>query len=207
MAVEAGADAVGVNLWPGSKRFLPLAECAWLEAFARRVARVAVVVNASRQELDLIWQTGWFDCLQLHGDESRAEVESLGRDGVSVCKALRVRGVEVLTEAARYLEAGFPVLLDAYHPGVPGGTGQAWDWSLAARFARENAGARWILSGGLRVENVTDACAIVQAPAVDVASGVERPADPRHKDPALLRRFIVAAKEASRGSDTNPKIF
>lgn len=206
-ALAAGADALGINLWPGSKRHVPLAECGWLEALRGRVARVAVAVDPTEEEVERIWSSGWFDWVQLHGGEGEEFVIRLTGAGVAVIKALRVRDRAVLDEAAAWLDRGVTVLLDAYHAGIPGGTGQAWDWTLAAKFAAGQRGRRWILSGGLNSENVSDACAIVQPPAVDVASGVERAGDPRHKEPSLLSRFIHRVRGVAIGSDTNPRIF
>lgn len=206
-AVAAGADALGINLWPGSKRYLPLVESGWLEGFAGRVSRVAVVVGAPEDEVRRVWATGWFDWVQLHGEEPESLVHSLAAEGLPIIRALRVRDATVLETAWRWLERNVVVLLDAYHEAAPGGTGQAWDWSLAAKFSRQAQGRRWILSGGLNSENVSDACGIVQPPAVDVASGVERLGNPRHKDPSLLARFIQAAKGGAEACDTNPEIF
>jgi len=207
LALAAGVDALGINLWPGSKRYVPFEECAWLDSLAGRTARVAVLVDPTLEEAVRIWRSGRFDWLQLHGDEGPELVAELAAGGRRVLKALRVRGERELEVAARYLDAGIVVLLDAFHPSGLGGTGQSWDWTLAEAFSHRQKGRPWILSGGLRAENVSDACRIVQPPAVDVASGVERVGNPRHKDPASLRRFLAAVRGASRESDTNPKIF
>lgn len=207
LVLAAGVDALGINLWPGSKRYVPFEECAWLESLAGRTSRVAVLVNPTPEEVARIWGSGRFDWLQLHGEESPEQVAALAAGGRRILKALRVRGERELEAATRYLDDGYAVLLDAFHPSGLGGTGRSWDWGLAAAFSHRQKGRPWILSGGLRAENVSDACRIVQPPAVDVASGVERTDNPRHKDPASLRRFVAAVRGASRESDTNPKIF
>jgi phosphoribosylanthranilate isomerase len=83
-------------------------------------------------------------------------------------------------------------MLDAYVPGRPGGTGQRFDWSLAADHPGRPP---LILSGGIRPENVGEAVELVKPFAVDVSSGVE--ASPGHKDPARLRELFKAVRQAA----------
>jgi phosphoribosylanthranilate isomerase len=87
-------------------------------------------------------------------------------------------------------------LLDTYNPGLPGGTGERFDWDLAIQAQR--FGRPIFLAGGLSPENVSDAVRRVKPYAVDVSSGVE--ASPGRKDPAKVRAFIQAAKRVDSGS-------
>ncbi len=198
LAVELGADALGLNFYPRSPRCLdPARDVAWLRALPAAVRRVAVVVNATRAEIDRLLGEGLADAVQLHGDEDAAFCHELRAANVPFIKAIRVRDETALLDPARF---GTPhLLLDAFHPGAYGGTGQAMDWTLAARFAARHP--RTILAGGLHAGNVADAIRAVRPRAVDVASGVEGDAGARRKDAGKLRAFFAAvrATDATNG--------
>ncbi len=191
-AVALGADMLGFNFYPGSRRCITLDEArAWLPEIPAGVRKVAVLVN----QTDLgrqIFEAGLVDALQLHGDEDVAACKALRAAGIPFVKALRVSGADSLTASERFGTA--EILLDAFHPGAYGGTGQRLDWSLAAQFVAEHRELRVLLSGGLTPGNVAEAVRRVRPAAVDVASGVETPGDPRRKDRELMREFILAAR-------------
>jgi phosphoribosylanthranilate isomerase len=187
MCVDAGADAIGLNFWPGSvRRCEEQAAREIVAALGSRLLVVGVFVDAERGQIERLRDALGLGCVQLHGAEPPSLLESLLPHAY---KALRVRGPEVLAEARRF--GGEHVLLDAYVPGVPGGTGATFDWSLAAELARER---RLTLAGGLTPENVADAVAAVRPYCVDTASGVE--SAPGRKDAARVRAFIERAKGA-----------
>ncbi|HSM91374.1 MAG TPA: phosphoribosylanthranilate isomerase [Anaeromyxobacteraceae bacterium] len=183
-AVEAGADALGFNFWPKSKRYVdPRAAGEIIARLPPFVATVGVFVDPTRDEAlraAELSRVGW---VQLHGDEPPALCASLP---LPVIKALRVRDRASLDALGAYDVAGF--LLDADTSGY-GGSGQTFDWALAAEAARR---APIVLAGGLKPENVAEAVRQVRPWAVDVASGVERA--PGVKDPEKTARFIREAK-------------
>ena len=188
VCVEAGADAIGLNFAPSSPRCVTREVAAAIVAsLPGHVLSVGVFVDADYAELvDTQRQVG-LGCLQLHGSEAP---ELLARCLPHAYKAIRVQGAASIDEAARY--PGDHILLDAYVPGVAGGTGHTFDWELAARIARAR---KLTLAGGLRPENVAAAIAAVQPYCVDVASGVE--AGVGKKDPARVRAFVENAKAAA----------
>jgi phosphoribosylanthranilate isomerase len=188
-AIACGADALGFNLFPGSKRHVVLDEhVAWLRTLPPFVTRVAVLVNAPLDEARRVAAHPAIDVVQLHGDEDAAYAAELVRVGRPLIKALRVRGRETLAEAAA---CGTPhVLLDAHVPGEFGGTGALADLDLAAEIVRTQPVLHIILAGGLDAENVAGAIARVRPFAVDVASGVE--AEPRRKDAEKMQAFCAA---------------
>lgn len=187
MCVEAGADAIGLNFVPGSPRCLDLSTAAAImREIPERVISVGVFVDADRETLTRHKETLGLRCLQLHGDEPP---ELLAEFLPHAYKALRVRGPGVRQEAERY--PGRFLLLDAYVPGVHGGSGARFDWSLALELAKLR---QLTLAGGLTPDNVAEAIAAVQPFCVDVASGVERA--PGKKDEGLVRAFIDNAKRA-----------
>jgi len=194
-AVEAGADAIGVNLWPRSKRYLALEEAApWLRELAGATRRVAVTVNAEDDELRRCHESGVFDLIQLHGDETPERVRRLLEQGLPVFKALGVRDRTSIAGLAGW--PGATLLLDAYVPGEYGGGGEPMDWALGAEAVAALPGREIVLAGGLAPQNVAAAVRQVGPAGVDVASGVE--SAPGVKDPALVRAFCGAVAEASR---------
>ncbi len=189
LAVRLGADALGFNFWPGSKRFLaPAAAREIVRRLPPLVTAVGVFVNATQDELLRAVAASGVQVAQLHGDEPPALCGALP---LPVVKALRVRDAASLDALAAYDGLVGAILLDSPSPGY-GGSGAAFDWSLAAAAA---AARTVILAGGLRPANVAEAVRAVRPFAVDVASGVE--SAPGLKDGELMRRFIEAAKEAT----------
>jgi len=190
-SAAAGADMIGVILYSGSKRFVPMAEAAaWIRQVPPGIERVAVFVDPTIEEVRAALADGLFHAAQLHGNETPAFLEALNEAGFAhrLIKALRVTdrtSVEVVDS--------FPTrrfLLDGPHPG----SGQAFDWSLATTAVERHPAASFLLAGGLTAENVGDAIRKVRPHGVDVASGVE--AAPGVKDPEKLRRFAQAVRLA-----------
>jgi phosphoribosylanthranilate isomerase len=185
-AAALGADAVGVNLWPGSRRHVPPARAREIvRALPPWVTAVGVLVNPTREELLRAIEASGVAAIQLHGDEPPAACLGLP---VPVVKALRVRDAAALDALAAYDVQGF--LLDAPTPGY-GGSGETFDWAVAAEAVRR--GARVILAGGLGPDNVAAAVRAVRPWGVDVASGVE--SAPGVKDLEKVAAFVRAAKE------------
>jgi len=185
LAARLGADALGFNFWPGSKRHVTPPEA---REIVRRlpplVTAVGVFVNPTRDEVLRAVDIARISVVQLHGDEPPELCASLP---VPVWKVIRVTGRSALAALASYEVQGF--LLDAPAPGYGGG-GATFDWALAAEVAAE---LPVLLAGGLTPENVAEAVRTVRPWGVDVASGVESAAG--LKDPEKLRRFLAAAKE------------
>lgn len=187
-----GADAVGINLWPKSKRHMPLeVAVGGLQDVAGKNALVAVLVNPDAALLDAAVSSQLFQALQLHGDETPAEVERLMKRGVNVIKALQVRDEASLAQIGEF--ACDSILLDAYNPGTYGGGGHAFPWELAVRAREMFPQKQILLSGGLTPDNVKQAVEQTQPVAVDVASGVE--SLPGSKDLLQVARFIAEARD------------
>jgi phosphoribosylanthranilate isomerase len=187
LAVEAGAWAVGLVLWPGSPRHCELADAERIAASLRRRVEVAgVFVNPTLDEVAGIADGVGLTMIQLHGDEGPSFcAEVARRTGAKVIKAARVSMRADIAALERF-HTDFH-LLDAYSPDVPGGTGETFDWQLAGL---RRTSVPLILSGGLNADNVASAIAATHPFAVDVASGTE--ASPGRKDPEKLRAFGAA---------------
>jgi phosphoribosylanthranilate isomerase len=188
-AVAAGAWALGLNLWKGSKRRCKPGVAAEIAAVHRRHVQVAgVFVNATLDQVTSSAEQIGLTMLQFHGDEGPAFcAEAARRTGCRVIKAARVHsGADI--QALAPFKTDFH-LLDAHVAGQVGGTGETFAWELA-RSHRSRIPV--ILAGGLTPENVGDAIAVVHPYAVDVASGIEDPAHSPFKDHALMRAFADA---------------
>lgn len=183
-AVDAGADAIGLNFHPPSPRYVgPWQARQIVEALPPFVTSVGLFVDLPADEVQrLVVQTG-VDLLQFHGGEDGEYCVRFDRPYI---KAVRLgRGERFDPEAfARTHRHARGVLLDAWNETVAGGSGCTFDWHAIA------SNHPVILAGGLTVENVARAIDVVSPFAVDVASGVER--TPGVKDPELMRRFVSA---------------
>ena len=185
-AAEAGADAIGLVFYARSPRAVSVQQArAIVAALPPFVTSVGLFVNASRCELNEILEAVPLDLLQFHGDETAVDCAGYHRPYI---KALRVRpGEDIRARCADYPQAA-GILLDTFVPGVPGGTGEAFDWSLVP----ENPGCPIILAGGLTPDNVAAAVRQVRPWAVDVSGGVE--ARKGVKDAEKVRAFVGAVR-------------
>lgn len=195
--VVAGADAVGVVFVPGTPRAVTPAQAASVvRELPPLVARVGLFVDAAVEEIRTTVQQVGLDTVQLHGEET-PEVCREVRRFARVLKAFRVRGPETVARLAAYGDEVDAFLLDAYVPGVAGGTGATFDWTQAV--AAQRFGRPIILAGGLTPGTVAEAVRQVRPYAVDVSSGVERA--PGRKDLAKVRELVAAVRWAATQLD------
>lgn len=187
-AVRLGAWAVGINHWEGGPRQCDPAVAVEIgAAVKRKLEVVGVFVNSTLDQIALAAENESLSLLQLHGDEGLQFCrEASRRTGCGVIKALRV-GSRADVQAARAFRVDYH-LLDTHRAGLPGGTGESFDWDL---LGGRRSNVPLIVAGGLRPGNVADAIAATRPFAVDVASGVE--ASPGVKDHALMAQFAANA--------------
>lgn len=186
-AAVAGADAIGLVFYSASPRHL--ADL----GLAREIAQAAgpllnvvgLFVDPAPALVEEVLNRVQLGTLQFHGMESEGLCLSFSRPYI---KALCMKpGVDIASQAEFYKSAA-GLLLDAYHPGIPGGTGEVFDW----RAIPNSLPRPLILAGGLNPDNVTRAVEEVQPWAVDVSGGVENA--PGIKDPQRVANFITRAK-------------
>lgn len=185
-AAEAGADAIGLVFYAKSPRSVSVQQArAIVAALPPFVTSVGLFVDASRCELGEILDAVPLDLLQFHGDETPDECDHYGRPYI---KALRVKPCDdIAAHVARYANAR-GVLLDTFVPGIPGGTGEAFDWSLVPAQLSKPV----ILAGGLTAANVAQAIGQVRPFAVDISGGVESAKG--IKDAAKIHAFMEAVR-------------
>ncbi len=194
-AARAGADAIGLVFYPPSPRYVSPRQAADIvAALPPFVTTVGLFVDAPPEQIAALLEQVPLDMLQFHGDELPEYCAAFQRPWI---KALRMRdGVDPRAEADRYGAAGARgLLVDSYVPGVPGGTGERFDWDRLPA----DPPLPLVLAGGLDPANVAEAVRRVRPWAVDVSGGVEvLGVDGRRqggiKDPGAVSAFIRAAR-------------
>jgi phosphoribosylanthranilate isomerase len=181
-ADQLGVDAIGLNFYPPSPRSVsPKLAAALAKAAGVFCSRVGLFVNPTATTVDDVLSQVPLDMLQFHGDESPEFCASFNRPWI---KALRVRSADSLEqELSRYQDAD-GLILDAYKAGVPGGTGETFQWS----FIPERWRRRIVLAGGLTPANVNDAVCAIRPWGVDVSGGIEE--DKGLKSPEMMTEFL-----------------
>ena len=166
-AINAGADAIGLNFYPPSPRSISLEQGQFLAAQCGSLVKsVALFVDEDAGRVRDVVQAVKPDLLQFHGAETPDYCQQFG---LRYIKALRVQTqADIIAGAQQHAQAE-ALLLDAYVKGVPGGTGQQFDWSMIPA----NLTGRLLLAGGLNADNVSAAIAQVRPYAVDVSGGIE----------------------------------
>ena len=196
LADRCGADYLGFIFYPKSPRYVALEK---FRAMAPRLPlrrKVAVTVAPTVAELQALQAAG-FDYFQIHfPPETPAATlaawsAAVGRKRLWLAPKLPPEAdvTPEMRAAAKFL------LVDTFHAGGFGGSGQTGDWGKFARLQAAHRENFWILAGGLNPENIGDALRASGARFVDVNSGVE--AAPGVKDEAKLKRFVVALHRAA----------
>lgn len=197
-ATQAGADAIGLVLYEGSKRYVDLAQAAALRKLVPAfVDAVTLTVNATAEQIGQIIDTINPDLIQFHGDESARFCEQFNYPYI---RALRVGapGLQTAEEIARAVEA-YPTarafLFDAYSPGY-GGAGMTFDMALLAQVRKALPANRILIAGGLNAANIGQVVRDYRPFAVDLSSGIEL--NPGVKSAGKMHAFMLALHEADR---------
>lgn len=203
VAAEAGADWVGIVLYPDSPRNVlgygddALEQVQELSAFAQElgILSVALMVDPSPDLFEQVLYDVEPNAIQLHGKEPPDQVQRWWRDCTDICELWKAVGVSALEDLEEIEQWRVDrLLIDAKPPegaDLPGGNGAVIDWSILGEYRPH---VPWLLAGGLTPENVPEAIAATATPAVDVSSGVERVRGVKDED--LIRAFIDAVKDA-----------
>ncbi len=167
LAVNSGADAIGLVFYAPSPRHVTIDQaCSIADAMPAFITRTALFVNPEADYVNAVLSRVKIDLIQFHGDESPEFCEQFGK---SYIKAVRMRDGLDLSSMQTHYSNSAGLLLDAYKKGVPGGTGEQFDWSNIP----PDIAHKIILAGGLNVDNVQQAIQQVAPWALDVSGGVE----------------------------------
>ena len=193
IAADCGADAIGLVFYAKSPRCVSAQQAAEIvAALPPFISVVGLFVDELPAEIERILSAVSIDVLQFHGDESVEFCKQFARPWI---KALRVKPDTDIDALCRKYGSSRGMLLDAWLEGVPGGTGNTFDWQLAAG----SLPAPIVLAGGLNESNIAAAIATVRPAAVDVSGGVE--SAPGIKDANKIKRFIAAVRAAEQHVD------
>lgn len=192
-AAKAGADALGLVFYPPSPRHIEIDQ-AWsiIDVLPAFVTTTALFVNPEPGLVKSVIQGLQIDLLQFHGDETPAFCEQFERPYI---KAVRMQPDTDLAELSRRYATARALLLDTYVKGVPGGTGEAFNWDWVAPSKRDDDCLPIILAGGLMPENVAQAIQTVRPWAVDVSGGVE--VTPGEKSERRIQSFVTAVNASA----------
>lgn len=189
-AANLGVDAIGLVFYPPSPRHVSVEQAiAIVKALPAFVTVVALFVDEQESQIREVLSKVAIDCIQFHGDESADEC---ARYNKPYMKAVRMKPELDVVEIAKQYQQASALLLDAYHPGIKGGSGSQFDWDLIP----EDCPLPVILAGGLEVGNARRAVESVRPYALDVSSGVE--SSKGIKDVAKMAAFIQEINEADR---------
>lgn len=203
---QAGGDAIGLNFFRESPRFVQQETAVEIAAAIDEIASiVGVFVNHTAEQIRAAAEAVPLDYVQLHGDEPAEILRELGE--LNVIRAFRCgpSGLAPVVEFAdRAANLGFElsgVLIDSHQPGLYGGTGKTADWRAVCALGDQLDSVPIVLAGGLRPDNVADAISAARPAAVDTASGVE--SSPGVKSSQLVAEFVSAAQHAFH--DVSPR--
>ncbi len=187
VAKEAGADAIGLVFYPPSSRYVadPGLAKEIAQAVGPFVNVVALFVNEEQAQIEQVLKQVPVNLIQFHGDEACRFCENFA---VPYIKALRVKDADSLSHGLESFPSAAGILLDTYIKGVPGGTGEAFNWQLVPH----NTAQPLVVAGGLNPQNVAEALTQTQAYGVDVSGGVE--SAPGIKDAEKVKKFIENAR-------------
>lgn len=183
---QLAIDFIGFNFAKGPRKISPDEATALAPLVPEHVQSVALFVDNERAYMQQCMEAAQCHIMQLHGQEDDEEIR-FWQEQYTVIKAFRIRDAASL--AAAQASAADMVLLDAYVPGVEGGTGEAWDYRMLRDWSCDKP---FILAGGLHPDNVGAAIESCSPWAVDTASGVE--AAPAQKDVEKMRAFVAAVR-------------
>ncbi len=190
LAIDLGADMLGFNFYSKSPRCLTFEQA---EEIIRQIPTfmdtVALFVNPSTSELKRVAEKGFYNWVQLHGDETPEFCKSLNWINARIIKSIRVRSAEDIQKADAF--PADAILFDTFDKRQYGGTGKTFDWSLITHLYR-----RVFLAGGITPDNIAQATE-VGAYCIDVCSGVE--SSPGKKDPQKMKRLFDNIRQAIGG--------
>ncbi|MCU7880614.1 MAG: phosphoribosylanthranilate isomerase [Candidatus Thiodiazotropha sp. (ex Lucinoma aequizonata)] len=185
-AVRHGVDAIGLVFYPSSPRAISLRQAqAIVKTLPPFITVVGLFVDEARSQIERFIREVPIDLLQFHGHETAADCSGYGLPWI---KAVRMRDEIDLAIVERDFSHASGLLLDSYQAGVPGGTGQRFDWSRIS----PTLASKVILAGGLNLQNVVQAIRQVHPYAVDVSGGIE--VSKGVKDAAKIEAFIAGVK-------------
>ena len=192
-AIICKANYIGLVLYQNSPRNVSINLCKKLIKLRNKVSKiVALTVNPKDDFLIEIKNKVKPDYIQLHGNEKPNRCMDIKKNlNIPIIKGINVKNKSNLMQLTRTFEDICDILLlDAPSEDLPGGNGKKFDWDILKDFKSKK---KWMLAGGLNIQNIEKAIKITKAPAIDISSGLE--VIKGVKDPKLMENFIIKCKE------------
>ena len=191
-ALKCKVDYVGLVFYPNSPRNISINLCRKLLKSRNKTTKiVALTVDPNDDFLKEIKKIINPDYIQLHGNEnSRRCLDIKHKINIPLIKGINVRNeIDLLRKNREFEDICDILLLDAPSEALPGGNGKKFDWDILKDFKSKK---KWMLAGGLNIENIENAIDITKAPAIDISSGLE--IRKGLKDPKLIEDFVIKCK-------------
>ena len=191
-AINCKVDYIGLVFYQYSPRNVSINFCKKLLKVRNKVSKiVALTVNPDDDFLNEIKKNIKPDYLQLHGEENPKRCINIKKKiNIPLIKGINVKNkVDLLRTTKEYEDTCDILLLDAPSEALPGGNGRKFDWNILKDFKSQR---KWMLAGGLNIDNVKNAIDVTKAPAIDISSGLE--IRKGIKDPKLIEDFMTKCK-------------
>ncbi len=190
--INCKVDYIGLVFYQNSPRNVSINICRNLLNLRNKTSKiVALTVNPEDDFLYEIKKVVNPDYLQLHGEENPSRCfEIKQKFNIPLIKGINVKNKVDLIRSTKHFEDVCDILLlDAPSETLPGGNGKKFDWDILKDF---NFKKKWMLAGGLNINNIKMAIDVTKAPAIDISSGLE--IKKGIKDPKLIEDFIIKCK-------------
>ena len=191
-AINCKADYIGLVFYPKSPRNISINLCKKLLKLRNKFSKVvALTVNPEDDFLIEIKKNVKPDYIQLHGNENpRRCLDIKKKINMPLIKGINVKNkIDLLRTTKEFEDICDILLLDAPSEALPGGNGKKFNWDILRGF---NPQKKWMLAGGLNIDNIKTAIDVTKAPAIDISSGLE--VRKGMKDPKLIKDFMVKCK-------------
>ncbi len=191
-ALKCKVDYVGLVFYPNSPRYISINLSRKLLKSRNKTTKiVALTVDPNDDFLKEIKKIINPDYIQLHGNEnSRRCLDIKRKINIPLIKGINVRNeIDLVRKNREFEDICDILLLDAPSEALPGGNGKKFDWDILKDFKSKK---KWMLAGGLNIENIENAIDITKAPAIDISSGLE--IRKGLKDPRLIENFVIKCK-------------
>ena len=191
-ALKCKIDYIGVVFYPNSPRNISINQSRQLLKSRNNITKiVALTVDPNDDFLNEIKQYVNPDYIQLHGNENPNRCMDIKKNfNIPIIKGVNVKNKSNLQKLTTDFEDICDILLlDAPSEALPGGNGKKFDWKILQDFKSKK---KWMLAGGLNIENIENAIDITKAPAIDISSGLE--IRKGIKDPKLIEDFVIKCK-------------
>lgn len=187
---QAGADWMGFIFYPKSSRYVSVVP----DYLPENVKRVGVFVNEKKDKIFETISRFELDLVQLHGDETPAFCDELGKIGLRIIKVFRI-GQKFPSEIVRRYEGVCDYFLFDTFTRLRGGSGQKFKWDVLQEYRGETP---FLLSGGISPEDINAVMSFFHPQFVGIDINSQFEIKPAFKDAELVKIFINNLCQSSK---------